>query len=136
MADKHINKLHCTDEDPSFQKISDLPNNTKLVTWKNWAQASRQSEASVPTLPHAIFPMSVLQAPALALSTSASAFAHIFCPFSIHPLDLCLFHSRPASQSSFLLHLYFCFGLISVLPEEPLLFSRAAPLNPPEADRS
>jgi hypothetical protein len=36
----------------------------------------------------------------------------------------------------FFLHLYFVFGLISALPTESLLFSRAEPQNLPEAHRS
>lgn len=137
MADKHINKLHCTDEEPSFQKISDLPKNTSLLHGRTGPQHLDDLRPVRPLCPvRHIFSISVLHAPTLTLSTSAAAFAHIFFPFSTHPLDLCLFHSRPASRSSFLLHLYFCFGLISILPEEPLPFSRAAPLNPPEADRS
>lgn len=59
-------------------------------------------------------------------------FPSLFLPF----LHLCLLLFRPAFRPSFFLHLYFSFGLISVLPGESLLFSRAAPLNLLEAHRS
>lgn len=60
-----------------------------------------------------------------------------FFPISFPPtFHLCLLLSWPASRPPFFLHLYFSFGLISLLPGEALLFSRAAPLNLPEAYRS
>ena len=59
---------------------------------------------------------------------------------SFPPLSLLLSHlglllSRPACQPSLFFHLYFSFGLISVLPGESLQFSRAAPQNLPKAHR-
>lgn len=71
------------------------------------------------------------------LSTSpASTLAFIF-PFSFPPLPPLLLVLLQACFPAFLfLHLYFPFGLISVLPGESLLFSRAAPLNLLEAHGS
>ena len=57
----------------------------------------------------------------------------LICSLLLSHLGLLL--SRPACQPSLFFHLYFSFGLISVLPGESLQFSRAAPQHLPKAHR-
>ena len=77
----------------------------------------------------------------LPLPSHLSLFVYFSCIYlCLHLLSLLLSHfglllSRPACWTSFFFHLYFSFGLISVLPGESLQFSRTAPRNLPKAHR-
>jgi hypothetical protein len=114
--------------------IRDLPKVMKFVHGKAKSRCSDNVKPTPTLLPP---PCCVCHFSSLLHISCISLCLHAV-PFPSAPPLICSVRLLSPGQlpDLFFLHLYFVFGLISALPTESLLFSRAEPQNLPEAHRS